>query len=68
MQTVTLVVEIEEFLKEARRHVVDASQNDAIVMIRVPRPHTIQIAAEPAAVHLVTDDDDLITWKDAAWQ
>ncbi len=60
----TLIVEIEDFLKESRCHIVDASGSDTVVVIRVPRPTTDQ----GAAADLVADDDDLITWEDAAWQ
>jgi len=64
----TLIVEIEEFLKASRCRIVDASGKDTVVMICVPQETTGQNAAAPAAAHLVADDDDLITWEDAAWQ
>jgi len=63
-----LIVEIEEFLKEARCHIVDASGKDTLLMICLPRQDSGQNAADPVAAHLVADDDDLITWEDAAWQ
>ncbi len=60
----TLIVEIEEFLKETRCHIVETARNDAVVMICVPREQ----ATEPATPTIDIDDDDLITWEDAAWQ
>ncbi|MBA2470131.1 MAG: hypothetical protein H0V37_12060 [Chloroflexia bacterium] len=67
----TLVVEIEEFLKEARCHITGTAQDDAFVMICVPQSATGQFrpnTPETAAADFDTDDDDLITWEDAAWQ
>lgn len=67
----TLFVEIEEFLKEARCHIAGAAKDDAFVMICVPRPDIGQFrptAPDTATPGLDTDDDDLITWEDAAWQ
>lgn len=67
----TLIVEIEEFLKEARCHIVEASRNDAFVMICVPQatsgPTRLDVVP-PTTADLVPDDDDLVTWEDAAWQ
>lgn len=67
----TLIVEIEEFLKEARCHILDGARNEAFVMICVPPATTGQTRPDvvpSSASDLVPDDDDLITWEDAAWQ
>ncbi len=61
----TLIVEVENFLKETRCHIVEASPNEALLMICMPRE---QVIDEPAAASLDVDDDDLITWEVAAWQ
>ena len=66
----TLIVEIEDFLREAQRRLVDASGNGAVVVIRLPRPSTDQgdAAGLDADDDDDADDDGLITWEDAAWQ
>jgi len=67
----TLIVEIEAFLKEARCQILEASRNDAFVLICVPPAAAGEARADSArtdASDLVPDDDDLITWEDAAWQ
>jgi tRNA A37 threonylcarbamoyladenosine synthetase subunit TsaC/SUA5/YrdC len=60
---VALIVEIEAFLNETRRHIVEPSGSNTVV-IRVPR----HIIAQDVVTDLDADDDDLITWEDAAWQ
>ncbi len=67
----TLIVEIENFLKEARYHIADATRSSTVVMIRVPLAaagaSTLKVSP-PNTSRLDADDDELITWEDAAWQ
>lgn len=66
-----LIVEIEDFLEQARQHLGDASQADAVVLIRLPasQPSASRAGSSPpTAPDRLPDDDDLVTWEDAAWQ
>lgn len=67
----TLIVDIEEFLEQAKRQLPAASRNDAIVIIHIPQASRQErrVDADPAAApDQMPDDDELVTWEDAAWQ
>ncbi|MEJ7902059.1 MAG: hypothetical protein WKF63_09435, partial [Thermomicrobiales bacterium] len=65
----TLILEIEDFLKETRCHIVNATRSDTVVLICVPQASsgssTLKVAP-PNTSRLDADDDELITWEDAA--
>ncbi len=67
----TLIVEIEEFLKDARSRDAAETRSDAIIVIHIAHPARGE--PQPTVVicnaSLTTpDEDELITWDDAAWQ
>ena len=67
----TLIVEVEDFLNEARSRTAATAHTDAAVVIYVARPiagESSPTVCASGAACLTPDEDEFVTWQDAAWQ